>query len=650
MGRNIFRQETQIRKSDLYDDTIAPSEANYETNPASIEADLNSLRSMASNLLDVQAGNWWDDLNVPTALDTGAKRGVNDLNTDLHANERKRILRRRQVVGADIAVPAAVAADGVLTAASQPSDGDTVVIGTKTYTFQTTLTDVDGNVHISAVDASGSLDNLIAAITLGAGAGTAYANSMTLHPTATAAAGAGDTMDATAKEAGTAGNSIATTTPIAVGGLSWAAATLTGGAGDVVILDAAGELPGNLIAAVGAVTTLGTVVAYDAAFGTASLDEVAGGDALTPKNLCKVSDSATGDVIVDASGREIHALLQSESNTDGHTIVVTTPSRVQLSFVVHNATNDNLILADGAYIGGQTIDYSPIERYAFEDIPEHAWLGDDFVDAGAATTTRQGVYDNQGTTPVDTVSNSTLDLGTGLFWKIRDDASADLLALTDGSAGGTTDFTIGADVDTYQNKAVDVDFDNGITVDETGTAINIGVTTAQIDAAATLSIKATGAASDLLLEGGREVLFDDANLGGSAWSGASVQLSDTVAEWTQYIANFGDGTSLIDAINQAYSSSVVRTIVWSVVTVAANADVDLSGPANDNNLDTNLGSLATGTFTTDYDFFWNGQILRPGADAAANHDIYPGTALANGQIKLEFKAKVGDQLLVIKYV
>lgn len=123
-----------------------------------------------------------------------------------------------------------IPAGGILTFTGQPANTETVVIDTKTYQFLAALVDADGNVHISHVDASGSLDNLIAAIMLGAGSGTAYAASMTLHPSATAAAGAGDTMEVTAKKKGVGGNSIATTETLAVNG-SFASDTLTGGIG-----------------------------------------------------------------------------------------------------------------------------------------------------------------------------------------------------------------------------------------------------------------------------------------------------------------------------------------------------------------------------------------------------------------------------------
>ena len=51
MAVTLLRQDDDIRKSGSYDDTIAPSLANYETNATDLEYDLNSLRSQVYNLL-----------------------------------------------------------------------------------------------------------------------------------------------------------------------------------------------------------------------------------------------------------------------------------------------------------------------------------------------------------------------------------------------------------------------------------------------------------------------------------------------------------------------------------------------------------------------------------------------------------------------
>lgn len=130
-------------------------------------------------------------------------------------------------------------ATGTLTASGNVSNGATVTIGSKVYTFQTSLTNSDGNVLIGG-SASDSLDNLIAAINLAAGGGTTYAAATTIHPTVSAAAGSGDTLVATAKTAGTAGNSIATTETSA--SLSWATATLIGGVAHAYLASEDGDV------------------------------------------------------------------------------------------------------------------------------------------------------------------------------------------------------------------------------------------------------------------------------------------------------------------------------------------------------------------------------------------------------------------------
>ena len=119
-----------------------------------------------------------------------------------------------------------IAATGIFTLTATALDTETVEIDGKTYTFQLALTNVDGNVQIEVL-ATDTLDNLIAAINLGPGAAVAYAASTSLHPTVSAAAGVGDTMDATAKSLGVNGNTITTTTTVT--GASWADDTLTSG-------------------------------------------------------------------------------------------------------------------------------------------------------------------------------------------------------------------------------------------------------------------------------------------------------------------------------------------------------------------------------------------------------------------------------------
>jgi hypothetical protein len=517
MGRTFIRQDTQIMSSDSYDDTIAPTEATYETNPTNIEQNLNHLRSMLSYLKDIQAGNWWDTQTAPSTLEAGSLRGVDDLNDALHVVEKKRVLK-----------------------------------------------------HV------------------------------------------------------------------------WNLHSITGGSGQGVALGA-GELPSNTTAAVGAVTTLGTVVAQATAFGTYSAsDDVAGPTAISPKNLLMIVDAATRDPILDSGGERIYGLLQTESGSDGHTMTGTTPNRAQISYVKLNATGDDLELITAGDMNGKTFDFAAAERVRLEDLNEADFLGGADVDVpSGATVTRQVAYDNQGATAVNITASATLDLeGAGLSWTVRDDLEAMLFQIVEGSAGSTSQVNIGADVDEFDIDALVVDFDKGITANSGGTRpITVGVNDGEIETTS----------GDLKLHAATQLAFQDLYYDASTW-GTDLVLSDASGEWDAYETAFGE-VSLLNAIVQAAGAGTV-TKVYSVVTSDIAANNDASGPSNDNNLDADLGDLSGGTFLTDYDVFLNGELLRPGADAAANHDYYPGTALGNGQLKFEFNLKSTganpDVLCVIK--
>ena len=522
MAITLLRQETQIRNSDVYDDTVAVSEANFETNPTEIETDLNNMRSQLSNLMDGQAGDWFTDLLTPSALDTGTQRGVNNLNTDLHDLERKRVL-------------------------------------------------VDNFVHV----------------------------------------------DVTVTNA-----------------QNW----------ETLLI---GELPSNTTAAIGAVTTEGTVAAFHTgSFDSHALDVVAGSAATSPKNLGVVVDSATHDPLL-SSGRQIYCLFQVEENTDGLVMTGTTTKRAQLSFVRLNAGGTALEACPVADIEDQVIHYTVRERKALEDFNEQDFLTGAIIDIPtAATVDRQTAHDNQGATPVDVNTNYITDLeGAGLQMQWRDDAEAVLFRITEGSAGGTSEVALESDVDTFRSDAVVNDMDNGLAVDTgaAGTTINVGVTANQIDSGGALAVLATG---NLDLDAGALLAFGDQYEAASGYDTPLV-LSDASAEWDAFETAFGE-VSLLNAIVQA-KNTVGRRKIVSVCTVAAAADADVSGPSDDNNLDTDLGDLSAGTFVTDYDIFFNGVHEANGANAAANQDVYPGTALADGQLKFEHKVKIGDVITVIDW-
>jgi hypothetical protein len=526
MPLTLLRQDDDVRKSDVYDDTVAPSLANFETNPVSLEDDLSSLRSALQNFLNrdgasFPAGNWYDDVSAPITFEGGSKRGINKINQELHDLERKRVLVSVSSL-ADVAVPA-----------------------TQNY----------------------------------------------------------------------------------------------------VVL-ALSELPSNTTAAVGAVTTRGTVAAaHGGSFGTShSLTEVGGSTAISPKNLCEIVDGATRDPIL-SSGRTVYALFQTETATDGHTMTGTTPVRAQLSFVRITAAGDDLEACPVADIESKTINYASVERKALEDLSEQDFLRGAVTDVpSSATVTRQVAYDNQGATPVNLTTNATLDLeGAGLIWKIRDDLEADLLRVVEGSAGGTSTVHVAQDVDTFDVDAVDNDFRNGATFGTVGTGIQIAETAGIIERAGNLTLLASGAG---------ELFLDDSNRTGSTFAQAGVKLSETTAEWDAYEAAFGGEVSLLNAVVQAYNNGAAPSRLFHVASGNVAADADVGGPGTAaNNLDVDFpdGFVTAGILNTH--LFLNGRLMRPGANAAANNDYYPGTSFTAGNVELKFERaiKSGDQLASYVY-
>lgn len=529
MARTFIQQETQIRNTPAaeYSASTTPSLANYQTNPTNLQEDLNNIRSQLHNLLENFAGNWYDDLNVPGTFEFGAQRGVNDLNSDLHDLERKRVL---------------------------------VTVSN--------LTDV-----------------------------------------------------------------------------------IVGAGNNFVILTLA-QLPSNTTQAVGVSTTLGTVAAFNATFGTNTLDEVASTTAISPKNLCEIVDGATRDPIL-SSGRTIYALFQVETVTDNIVMTGTTPNRAQLSFVRINAAGDDLEAVPFADIATKTINYSSVERKGLDSLNEQDFLRGAIVDVPAGTTiTRQVAYDNQGTTPVEVLTNSDLDLNSaGIYWAIRDLANANLLKITEGSTGGTSTVLLGTDVDVFDVDAVLNDFLNGASFDTgaAGTTINVGVTANQIDSGGALTIQSGGLGNLNLNGNGGELNLTDKWRAGSTWSlAAGFAISSSSAEWSLFETNFGE-VSLLNAINQAYASAAGLsrgTKTYSNVTVTSVAGTDVGLATG--KLDTALPDMSLGSFL-DHDVYLNGSLLRPEAAYPGANDYGPGTVLNPARLKFEFTVKVNDVICVVPW-
>lgn len=424
--------------------------------------------------------------------------------------------------------------------------------------------------------------------------------------------------------------------------------TISGGSLVNYVVLSAAQLPTSTTAAIGAVDTLGTVAATNATFGAHSMDAVSGASAINPKNLCVVVDGATRDKIL-SGGRVVYALMQTESSTNGSTISGTTPNRAQLSFVRINAAGNALEACPVGDINGKTVNVAFVRRRPLDELDEQDFLHGAKIDVPAAiVATRQLAYDTQGATAVSVATNATLDLdAAGIEWAIRDDGDQKLFGILEGSAGGTSKVSIYGATDILDVDALAVDFASGLTVDSgSASPIQIGLTDGQIaTSAGDLSlVGANGlnlesSAADLKLKAASAMMLVDGNQAGSTWSDADgIALSSASADWDNFETAYGE-VSLLGALVAAKNVSARGTKTY----VELGADVT----AGDN---VNLGvDMSGGDFSSSFDVYLNGQLMRPGADSSADHDYYPGDDLSLGQLKFEFDLETGDKLVVISY-
>ncbi len=108
----------------------------------------------------------------------------------------------------------AIKAQGKLTLQNQPTAGETITIGTKTYSFVASLvTNTDGQIVIGG-NVAATRANVMAAINLSGLPGSQYATATSLNGDVEATAIIGNDVIVTAKVGGTAGNSIASTSTL----------------------------------------------------------------------------------------------------------------------------------------------------------------------------------------------------------------------------------------------------------------------------------------------------------------------------------------------------------------------------------------------------------------------------------------------------
>jgi flagellin len=162
------------------------------------------------------------------------------------------------VAGSPGGAQAAGAATGLFDLASTPDNGNTVTIGSQTYTFVTAAPTAANQVLIGS-SANGTLNNLKAAVNGAAGAGTTYGTGTVANASATITAVSGNQATITASTTGTGGNSIAFSADLSngVGGgpVGTVDSNLAGG-GSSVDLNSAADAQAALTVIAGAISTV----------------------------------------------------------------------------------------------------------------------------------------------------------------------------------------------------------------------------------------------------------------------------------------------------------------------------------------------------------------------------------------------------------
>jgi hypothetical protein len=626
------RQETQVRPTTVYSDLLTMG-ATLESSADSLAWDLNALRSKFLRLWyadSVTDKHWYDD--VPTI--NSKKRGLYGISDALNTVEEHKILYRditRALV--DLTVPSADAAEGTITTIAQAliEDGEKFVFNDGVLTDFTYWFDVSGTytppggydtnnirVNISSdTSADDVRDRCISAI-----------NGSTVG--ITASSGGSATVSLVNDLDGTPGNKTITTT---VDGVGWDVDGMSGGAGDVYVLSVSGFEAPTQVAAVGAATTEGAVVAVNTTFGTRSLAEVSGLNAISPINIVNIREAVTHDPLM-SDDREVYALLQCESATNGHTFD-DDDEQVMLSFVRQNSGGSDLEFVPIADIAGKAINYEYTRRVTFTNLPEQAFLSGAFMDPSAlADMTLDNAIDNQVGVATQTQNIDWNIADTYELAFTADSGGTDLLKFSPTSGGNTLAInTTTLDV----NLTNDADFSEGIKVDTTNDEIDIGVNAGHIQTTGT---------DDLHIQSASDLYLDDSYRTG--WSDTNgVKLASAGADWTAYKTEFGE-VSIMNALFQAKTSAKFAKVYAEVTANTVSAGTVVGGVGGGANLDAQLPDMSDGNFVRDHDVFVNGSLKEGDASSGGDGDYYPGTSLDNGQLIFNFKLYKKDKITVVK--
>lgn len=328
---------------------------------------LDTVNFMCSQIADILGEAAWETAPDASIATMWAKKWLDDV-----AGYRLRLI----LPTVEITVPSAVYATGSITTVAKANlaDGEGFVIDDGENTATEFEFDVSGTytpsgseveIDVSALTTADDIRDAIITAIDGVG--------ITLR--VDASNGGAATVDLTNDFAGTFAN-IAVTEDVTDAG--FVVAGMTGGVGDRVTLsDANNQTPATVKSLDGGALE-GSIAKVTASWGSFTLDEVAGDNALNPANLIRVTQITTDDDSGDpikSEGRMVYGLLQAETSAgDGTAWTDTTPERAQISFVRVNEAQNDLERCPAGDIAGKTIRISYQDLKILKDWTKSDWL------------------------------------------------------------------------------------------------------------------------------------------------------------------------------------------------------------------------------------------------------------------------------------
>ena len=376
-----------------------------------------------------------------------------------------------------------------------------------------------------------------------------------------------------------------------------------------------------------AMTGSGSVLAYHTFFQASAAAVISAVDGTHNLDHCTFSSSAAGAIIdlTAATGAATHSIRNCafEHTVASQDAIDTDTAGGLQTFDINGTTFD--LNGGDQFNGTETTHWAVsyldgrINAYALQGVDVDPTLSPGDGEA-LVYSSANGQYESSSSLPTsstiaDTINNQDTS-GTGTLLGTGGTNGVDLtVALSDGSAETTSSswifqngneeavwtldggagstitdasLTISSNLDTYTNNALDVNFGEGISVDTTGTQIDIGLTAGFITAAGAMAITTTAGTiqiqptttlqltptTDLIMNAGSEISFQDAYTSGSTYGSSNMPFADSIAEWSAFQAAFG-AVSLLNGLEQASDWLVSQGA--TPVDITGNVTWDLEG-------------------------------------------------------------------------